>query len=250
MFIFFTPYTYLFLSLYFIILTFMFSINNFFIYWLFIEIVMLLFIGVSYTIFIHSYTQLMLYFLFQTLASFSVIVFYLLTYKYLLFIRLFLKLGMFPFFSWYINVLYRFPSFILFLSSTLHKLPPIYIFYMMFEYQYIAFILLFCVLTVIISSIYMLYVKDLRYLVIISSVGNNSFMLLAILSNSVLVFLLFYTVYMVNTYLILYRFGNLSSHTMSYKLSYSIFILALFLLLLNLGSFPPFPGFFSKFLVF
>jgi len=63
------------------------------------EIVILLFIGVSYTIFIHRYTQLILYFLFQTVASFSVLVFYLFSYKYLLFVRLFLKLGMFPFFS-------------------------------------------------------------------------------------------------------------------------------------------------------
>lgn len=250
MFIFFTPYTYLFLSLYFLVMLFIFSINNFFIFWLFIEIVMLLFIGVSYTIFIHSYTQLILYFLFQTLASFSILVFYLFSYKYLLFVGLFLKLGIFPFFSWYINVLYRFPSFILFLASTLHKLPPIYIFYMIFEYQYISFIIWFCILTVIVSSIYMLYIKDLRYLIIVSSVGNNTFILLAILTNNIIMFSLFYIVYILNTYLILHSFNNLSRHSMSYTYGHSIFIIYLFILLLNIGSFPPIPGFFTKFLVF
>lgn len=250
MFVFFTPYTYLFLSLYFIVILFIVSINNFFMFWLFIEIVILLFIGVSYTVFIHSYTQLILYFLFQTLASFSILVFYIFSYKYLLFVGLFFKLGIFPFFSWYINVLYRFPSFILFLSSTLHKLPPIYIFYMIMEYQYINYIMWFCILTVFISSVYMLYVKDLRYLIIVSSVGNNAFLLLAMLTNNIVIFILFYGVYTLNTYLILHSFGNLRAHSMSYTSSYSIFILYLFVLLLNLGSFPPMPGFFTKFFVF
>jgi NADH:ubiquinone oxidoreductase subunit 2 (subunit N) len=250
MFVFFTPYTYLFLSLYFIVILFIVSINNFFMFWLLIEIVILLFIGVSYTVFIHSYTQLILYFLFQTLASFSILVFYIFSYKYLLFVGLFFKLGIFPFFSWYINVLYRFPSFILFLSSTLHKLPPIYIFYMILEYQYINYIMWFCILTVLISSVYMLYVKDLRYLIIVSSVGNNAFLLLAMLTNNIVIFILFYGVYILNTYLILHSFGNLRAHSMSYTSSYSVFILYLFVLLLNLGSFPPMPGFFTKFLVF
>ena len=214
------------------------------------EIVILLFIGVSYTIFIHRYTQLILYFLFQTVASFSVLVFYLFSYKYLLFVRLFLKLGMFPFFSWYINVLYRFPSFILFLSRTIHKLPPIYIFYMVFEYHYISFLLLFCIITVLVASIYILYIKDLRYLIIVSSIGNNRFILLAILTNNILMFSLFYVIYILNTYLILNRFGSVSTHSMSYTLSYSLFILYLFVLLLNIGSFPPMPGFFTKFIVF
>jgi len=99
MLIFFTPYTYMFLSLYFFITFILLRISNFFIFWLIIEIIMLLYIGVSYTIFTHRYTQLIIYFLFQTLASFSILVSYLISYKYLLFISLFLKLGIFPFFS-------------------------------------------------------------------------------------------------------------------------------------------------------
>lgn len=60
---------------------------------------MLLFIGLSYTIFVHSYTQLILYFLIQTLASFGMLVFYTLDANYLLYFALFLKLGIFPFMS-------------------------------------------------------------------------------------------------------------------------------------------------------
>jgi len=121
---------------------------------------------------------------------------------------------------------------------------------MVFEYHYISFLLLFCIITVLVASIYILYIKDLRYLIIVSSIGNNRFILLAILTNNILMFSLFYVIYILNTYLILNRFGSVSTHSMSYTLSYSLFILYLFVLLLNIGSFPPMPGFFTKFIVF
>ena len=250
MFLFFTPYTYLFLSLYFIIIVSIFSISNFFIFWLFIEVLILLFIGVSYTLFTHSYTQLIIYFLFQTLGSFSILVIYLFSLKYLLYFSLFFKLGIFPFFSWYINVLYRFPSFMLFLASTFHKLPPIYIFYLIVEYSDIRFLILISVITVLVSSIFILYIYDLRYLLIVSSIGNNSFMLLAVLTNRIIVFTLFYITYTLTIFLLLTRFNNLTSHSYSYRIKYSIFGTYLLMLLLNLASFPPFPGFILKFLVF
>ncbi len=248
--IFFTPYTYLFLSLYFLVITFIFSIRNFFLFWLFIEILILLFIGVSYTVFIHRYTQLIVYFLFQTLASFSIIVFYLFSLNYMVLVSLFFKLGIFPFFSWYINSLYRFPTFILFLSRTFHKLPPLYIFYLMFDYTYSSFVLIFCLLTLLIASIYMLFIKDLRYLIVVSSIGNNSFFVLSVITRNLVIFLLFYFTYFVTIYLLIRSFGNLASHSISLTASYPLFILGLFILLLNLASFPPIPTFFSKFLVF
>lgn len=250
MFLFFTPYTYLFLSLYFIIIVRIFSISNFFMFWLFIEVLILLFIGVSYTLFTHSYTQLIIYFLFQTLGSFSILIIYLFSLKYLLYFRLFFKLGIFPFFSWYINVLYRFPSFILFLASSFHKLPPLYIFYLVVEYSDINFLILISVITVLVSSIFILYIYDLRYLLIVSSIGNNSFILLAVLSNRIRVFTIFYITYVITIFLLLVRFNNLTSHSYSYRVKYSIFGIYLLMLLLNLASFPPFPGFIMKFFVF
>ncbi len=108
----------------------------------------------------------------------------------------------------------------------------------------------FCIITVVISSIYILYIKDIRYLIIVSSVGNNSFILLAALTNSIVMFSVFYAIYVLNTYFILYSFGNLRTHSMSHTSSYSVFILYLFVLLLKIGSFPPIPGFFTKFIVF
>ena len=250
MLLFFTPYTYLFLSFYFLVIFNMFSINSFYIFWLFMEILILLFIGVAYTVFTHSYTQLMLYFLFQTIGSFSILVIYLFSFKTLLFFRLFFKLGIFPFFSWYINVLYRFPSSLLFLARTFHKLPPIYIFYLIIDIESLSLLLIVISLTVLVSSVYMLNIYDLRYLIIVSSIGNNSFLLLAVIRNSLLVFSIFYSIYVVTILLILSSFLNIISHSISYSVVFSSFSIILILLLLNLASFPPFPGFFTKFMVF
>jgi len=250
MLVFFTPYTYLFLSMYILVLLFMFSIRNFLIFWLFMEILMLLFIGVSYTQFIHSYSQLITYFLFQTLGSFSILVFYLFSLKRLVYFSLFFKLGIFPFYSWYINVLYRFPSFILFLARTLHKLPPLYIFYILLDREDVRFLLMRSLITVLVSSIFIFYIYDLRYLLIVSSIGNNAFILLAVISGSLFIFLFFYVMYSLTVFFLLKRFNSITSHSYSFTLKFSSFSLILILLLLNLGSFPPFPGFISKFLVF
>ena len=249
MFIFFTPYTYFFMSLYFLTLSFLLSINRFLFYWLFIEVLMLLFIGISYTVFLHRYSQLIVYFLFQTLASFSILAFYLLSLKYLLLLSLFLKLGMFPFFSWYINVLYRFPSSILFLASTFHKLPPLLILYIVCELNYIPFIVVISLVTIFVSSVYMLYITDLRYLLVVSRIGNNAFIVLATLTNNISLFTLFYRLYTVNLFLIFYRFGPIVSHNLQYHRALTSLNIFLFFLLLNLSSLPPLPTFLSKFLV-
>jgi len=247
-FLIFTPYTYLFVSFYFLVLSFIFSIRNFYLFWLYIEILMLLFIGVSYTLFTNSYSQLITYFLYQTLASFCIIVFFLLDLKFLVLFSIFLKLGIFPFFSWYLNCLFRFPSFLIFLATTIHKLPPLYIIYLIFDLSVINFTILFLTFRLIIARLYMLITIDLRYLIIISSIGNNSFLILAVLSNNLNIFLFFFFIYLLNTFFLLNRFYNISSHSLSFTFS-SFFSIYLIFLLFNIASLPPLPGFFSKFFV-
>lgn len=249
MFLIFTPYTFLFFSLYILVLFFMFNIRNFFLFWLFIEIRILLFIGICYTLFTNSYTQLIIYFLFQTLGSFRILVFYILNSSYLLFFRIFFKLGMFPFFSWYLNVVFRFPSFIIFLATTIHKLPPLYIFYLSLRTNVLNFIYLFIFFTILVAGVFILTVFDLRYLIVVSSIGNNSFLLLSVLSNSIFRFFIFYLVYLLNIFFILKIFNNQTVLVSSLQLSrYSIILLLI--LLFNIASIPPLPGFFTKFLIF
>ncbi len=246
MFIITTPYTFLFSRLYLIFIFFIFSIRDFYLFWIFIEILILLFIGISYSIFKNSFTQLIFYFLIQTIASFNILIFYIINNPYLLFISLFLKLGMFPFYSWYINVLFRFPSIIIILARSLHKLPSLYIFYLFLQLEYFNFLYPFIILTIIVASIYILNTNDLRYLIIISSIGNNSFLLLGVITNSLIAFSLFFLNYLVTIFLLLYLFNNLYSLNISLNLFNVYFSIGLILLLFNLAALPPFPSFILK----
>ena len=249
MFVVFTPFSYLFLSVYSLVLIFMFTLSNFYIFWIYIEIAILLFIGLAYTIFLHSYTQLMLYFLIQTLASFRILVFYTLDQSYLLYFSLFLKLGIFPFISWYLNVLYRFPSFTLLIRRTLHKLPPLFLFYLFYRSAYRSFILVSALLSLIVGGFYILMIVDLRYLIVVSSIANNSFLLLGIISGSLTSFFFFYTLYFFNMLLLLLRFKALLKPLVYSAREKAPIVLLLIALLLNIAALPPIPMFIAKFIV-
>lgn len=249
MFILFTPFSYIFLTAYLLVLFFMLTLRNFYIFWLYIEVAILLFIGLAYTIFMHSYTQLMLYFLMQTLASFGILVFFTLGFDYLLYSALFLKLGMFPFISWYLNVLYRFPSFTLLLSSTLHKLPPLFLFYIVYRSVYTNFILASIFLSLIIGGVYMLTILDLRYLIVVSSMANNSFLLIGLISGNFFSFFFFFSIYFLTTWLVLITLkGILKPLIYPYSYKHRVMLLTV-VLLLNIAAIPPLPIFLAKFSV-
>jgi len=89
---------------------------------------MLLFMGIAYTLFYNSFSNLLVYFLVQAFSSFSLLIFYLFTSPFLFTVSLILKLSMFPFHSWFIRTVYSFPNFMFFMASTLHKLPIFLIF--------------------------------------------------------------------------------------------------------------------------
>ena len=249
MFLAFTPFSYLFLLVYSFLIITLFTIRRFYLFWVYIEILMLLFIGLSYTLFTHSYTQLMLYFLIQTLASFSMLVFYTLDYSYMLYFSLFLKLGMFPFISWYLNVLYRFPNFILFLSSTLHKLPPLMLFWLVYSQEFVSFIIISVAISVLVGGYYILTILDLRYLIVVSSIANNGFLLLSLISGALASFTIFYTIYIFNMLLILGILGILVKPLVVVSRFKRFQVLLMILLLLNIASLPPLPIFLAKFII-
>lgn len=249
MFLVFTPFRYFFLSSYLIVLLFLFSINNFYLFWLYIEVLMLLFIGFSYTIFSNRYTQLMVYFLIQTVASFRILVFYTLDYKFLFCMFLFLKLGIFPFFSWYINVLYRFPSSLLLLSSTLHKLPPLLLLRIVFTSSEVALLSVICLITLVLGGFFILRVLDFRYLLVVSSIANNRFLVFGIISGSYISFFIFYGLYFLTIALRLYLLDNFIKPLLTSNSTKPFIILLITLLLLNIAALPPLPMFVAKFLL-
>nr|QHN89963.1 NADH dehydrogenase subunit 2 [Brachionus calyciflorus] len=246
MFMMFSPYSFLFFSTYMLFMFSLFNITNFYYYWSVMELMMLLFMGLSYTLFVSSYSQLMVYFLIQTLSSFMLLVFYIYNLPSLLTMAFLMKLSMFPFFMWYINLIYKFPNFMLWLASTLHKLPPM-LMIKLFSLELNTNILwLSIVLTVLFSGVMMLMVLDLRLLLVLSSIGNNSWFLLSQMVN-MFVFLFFLVIYSFSLFFLLNSFKGMSKPSLVSSMSSNPYALTLWVL--SISGMPPFPVFFGKMLV-
>lgn len=246
MFLVFTPYSFLFFSLYLIFLTSLSTLSRFYYYWIVIEIIMLLFMGISYTVFVSSYSQVIVYFLIQVISSFFILVFYIYSIPSLLTIAFLIKLSIFPFFMWYINVLYRFPNFILWLARTLHKIPAILIIKIFILPLNLDLLWVSIILTTLISGLIMLTVIDFRIVLVISSIGNNSWFILSQIANT-FIFLIFIFVYTSSLFYILKGFGSLSKPSLHSSLNPDSYGLSLWVL--SLSGMPPFPLFYRKILL-
>jgi len=248
MFVFFTPYTYIFRVLYFLFLLSLSSLSNFYYFWLAIELIALLLMGISYTIFTNRVSQLMVYFLVQSLARFLILISYVFSMTILLSVSLLLKLGMFPFIGWYLNSVARFPNYVFWLTGTLHKLPPLLLL-AQFRLQIEPHLFWRSILiTTLISGSIMLSTSDFRYLLVNSSVGNNSWFLLSEQAN-LRVFLLFFSTYTLFLFLLLNSFGELTKPVSSQYRASPRANSSWWFYLLCISGLPPLPIFFLKMLV-
>jgi len=241
MFLLFSPFSFL-LSLFYLFLLFsLFSLFSPIFFWLVMELLMLVFIGLSYSVFSNSFSSLVLYFLIQTVASFSVLLSYLYSFSFLLCVSFMLKLSIFPFHFWFLSVVYRFPRFILFLSSSFHKLP-IFLFSLNFSLPFSSLCALFSILiSVLLSSLFILSAVDFRILILSSSVGNNSWLFIASLSGFYC-FFTFFVFYSFFLFLLLFSFSSFSSPVKANRHTYLIIPL----LLVCLSGLPPLPLFYPK----
>lgn len=207
---------------------------------------MLLFIGLSYTLFVSSYSHLMSYFMIQALSSFIILLAYVYDSTLIITISIFLKLSIFPFFSWYINVMYRFPNFILWLGRTAHKLP-VMILLMNFNIQLDqSFLWSSILITTLIRGLIIMTVADLRMLLVLSSVGNNSWMLLGYLT-SLFTFLFFFIIYSFSLFIIFTCFKGMSKVSLHSSFQPTPYKLSLYVLFIS--GIPPFPLFYAKILL-
>ncbi len=242
MFLFFTPYTFFFIFFYFLFLLFMFSCSNFVVFWVFIEFMMLIFMGISYTLFLNNFSSLMLYFLLQTISSFSILLFYLYPIPLMFSLFLTMKLSMFPFHFWFLNICYRFPNFVLYLASSFHKIPIFFILLLFLPPLRITFIIVSTILTVLISGFMILRSIDFRGILVSSSVGNNSWFLIRSILD-IFSFCLFFLTYSFFLYLV---FSELSVFTKPIVNAPSKPIYNLFYYITFIRGLPPFPVFFTK----
>ena len=234
----FTPFTYLFLICYSILIFILASLQDFFSIWILIELIMLLFLGISYTLFSSSFSSLILYFLIQTLASFSIFSFYILNFYTFYTFSIILKLAMFPFHSWFLSIIIRFPNRLLLLSITFHKIPPLYLLIATYYIISIPILWISIVCSIAVSRIVILAVSDFRLLLVSSSIGNNSWFILAI-TKSYFLFSIFFIAYSLSLLALILFFHSSSNPLIPVSFPFLISVW-------SLSGLPPFPLFFFK----
>lgn len=212
-------------------------------FWIFIEISILVFIGLRYTIFLNRFSPLIVYFLIQAFASFRILITYCWRSTIIFTIFIIFKLAIFPFHTWFLNVIYRFPNFILLLSSTLQKLPVFLIILTFNIYLERRLIWFRIVSSTLIAGILILQTSDIRIVILSSSIGNNSWFILTYFIN-IQTFLLFFITYSLFIFFIISNLHYFSKPITLGLKRQSLFIFIV--LMLSISGLPPFPFFFTK----
>ena len=236
-----TPFRYLYLYSYVLILSFILSVRNLYLYWLLIEVFILLFMAIAYSIKLKSPRSLILYFIIQTLSSFGFLlrVFFC---SSLARVFLLLKIAIFPFISWFIKALYNFPPLLLLLRMTFNKLPILLListFELILDLNMILFLR---VLSLALSRVFIVFTLKATLVLIYSSIRNNIWFFLReeLRMNFLLLFFLFYSL---SLYAVLIYFNPLTN-----KITASPAIVLSFI---NLARVPLLPIFWVKlFLVY
>lgn len=236
----FTSFSYLFIIFYCTFLVSLFTFNDFFIYWTVIEFISIIFIGLAFSVYSRNYSQLISYFLIQALASLVILIRY--TYSSLFFtVGLVIKLSIFPFIFWFINLIVRFSNFILWLAISLHKTPAVLIIYSFRTNLDLNLFFLILILSVFFRGILIIRTLNFRYLLILASMGNNSWFILS-QYVSIIFFLLFMAFY---SLLLFMAFYSLSFHSKEILSFFNVKFLFRFLIL-RMSGLPPFPLFYFK----
>lgn len=240
-----SPQSFMFFSVYNLIVILLFSLDNFFVFWCAIELSTLVFMGMSFSLFKNNFSSLLIFFIIQTVAAFSLLVFFNLSMQVAFSLSVLLKLAMFPFYFWYLRTVSMFPNFVFLFSRTFFKLPT---FFMLNSFSFIlSYSVLFpaTVLTILFASVHMFARLDLRRLLIASSVANNSWFFLSQFVR-ITIFSLYYLFYFLFLFVVLVQIGSLLRSSVT---SYNSSTLPVLFSLFSLAGLPPFPVFFVKMLI-
>ena len=121
------PHSFFFSLIYIILLYVLSYLTDFFYFWVLIEVSTLVFIGIRYSVFKNNFSFLLIFFIIQTISAFFLLIFFIYPYPTLMSFSMFLKLSIFPFHFWFLSLINYFPNFVLFISMTIYKIPPIFI---------------------------------------------------------------------------------------------------------------------------
>jgi hypothetical protein len=130
--------------------------------------------GVSYSIYKNNFSQLLIFFIIQTIAAFSLLVFFTTSFSLGFTFSFLLKISMFPFYFWYVDLVSMFPNFLFFFSSTVFKLPSILILFYFINIFCLKTLFVSSILTIVAGSALIVFTNDYRFLLLASSISNNS----------------------------------------------------------------------------
>nr|YP_009681743.1 NADH dehydrogenase subunit 2 [Eustenogaster scitula]ARO89838.1 NADH dehydrogenase subunit 2 [Eustenogaster scitula] len=183
-----------------------------------------------------------LFLIYTPLSQFMIIPFYIMMFSFLM------KLAMFPFMAWQIFSI-KFTSWMnIFLMTSIQKLIPM-MFLLNLNLMKIYF-LFSAMLTALTSSLIMFNELNMKKIMNLSSMINSSWMMFLIFNNSIswIIYIIIY--FMINflMFIFLNKF-NLNFLIDFNKMNFSMSeMIILSMIILSLMGFPPFPGFFIKFI--
>nr|AHG06437.1 NADH dehydrogenase subunit 2 [Nemertopsis sp. WYS-2013] len=167
---------------------------------------------------------------------------------YLVFVSLFLKLGLFPFHWWLPTVLSSLGWFGVFLLSTWQKVGPFFLFLFFSGVSYFFFF--FSSFSALVGGICGIGQTSYRFLLAYSTIGHLGWMISVGFYSFFFAFFYFF-VYFFFSVVLIFFFWYFDVSRFVQVFSFSLFfVFFLMICLMSLSGVPPFLGFFSKFFSF
>uniref|UniRef100_A0AAT9FF00 NADH-ubiquinone oxidoreductase chain 2 n=1 Tax=Haemaphysalis megaspinosa TaxID=1155002 RepID=A0AAT9FF00_9ACAR len=229
------------------------SSNHWFIYWIMMEMNMMMFIPIMKQNKLENCNSMITYFIVQ---SFSSILFFMsssmisMNYSYfmeiLINISILIKLAMIPFHFWLISISEMLDYNSLLIILTIQKIIPLFILFKM-KTEISLFI---SILSLVLSSVMIFNFKMLKKILIFSSISHLSWMiiLMTISSNFWISYMIIYFL-MINSIVNFLKKNKITtiSEMTSNKISINEKI-SIIISIMSLGGMPPFVGFMIKFI--
>lgn len=243
--------------IYLLSLIFLISRNSFFFIWIIIEINLIIFLLITDKLKISRVNSIIKYYIVQVLSRcvllFSLIILSIIRlfnyYHIILLIRaLWIKIGFFPFRSWYFQISENMNWKIWFLLNRLQKIVPIYI--ITFNIFPVNLLINFLYLNRFYSIIEVWHQTSLRWILNCSSLNHFSWIILRINLNRYVweLYIIFYFLILYVIYIYI-KYMNWNINLNSIKIRLNTFKIIFLFLILNFLGIPPFLGFFAKLII-
>lgn len=242
-----SPQIFLFFSIYLFFLCFMICVDSFFLFWSIIEFSTLVFIGLSYSALKNRFSRLLTFFIIQSYSAFIILIFFCVNSSIGFTFTIILKLSIFPFYFWYLSIIPFFTNFMFLFARTFFKIPSVLIMFRFFYMIRYNLLLISRILTIFVGALIIIRRNDLRFILISSSVVNNSWFVFSQLIRLFVFFIFFLLYSLILTIILLHIHSNSSTSFIRYSsIKHTKIIIVS---LLTLSGLPPFPLFYIKILI-